>query len=154
MSISTFHDRYGNSGALDEFTLEESVAFADLAMLVVMVDREESDEELETFGEQLLSLAFEDPEELEAAYADRGESIHGEITSILGDQRAVDSFIRERAASIRGGAHREQALEMLATLAYADGVEPSEKDLCFRIGRAFGFPSEMVEVTFDEALGD
>lgn len=150
MTIRTFHDRYGDSDLLDQFTLEESAAFADLAILVVMADREVSDEELEALSEQLLSLVFEDEAEVEEAYGERAENVKQSISSVLVRDDELERFIRERANAISGGAHREEALEMLATLAYADGLDPSEEDICFEIGRAFGFPSEMVGVTFDE----
>lgn len=154
MTIQTFRSRYGDSDLLDEFNCEESAAFADLAILVVMADREVSDDELEALSTQLLSLAFEDEDEIEEAYGERAEEVQEQISAahVRGDD--LDRFIRERAKTISGGAQREEALEMLATLAYADGLEPSEEDVCFEIGRAFGFPSEMVGVTFDEVGGE
>lgn len=152
MTIETFRDRYGESNLLDELSLEESSAFADLAILVVLSDREVSEEELDALSEQLLSLAFDDESEIEEAYGDRAREVKATVSELLEDEAdgEVDRFIRERANLLTGGAYREEALEMLATLAYADGLEPSEEDVCFQIGRAFGFPREMVHVTFDE----
>lgn len=148
--IETFGRKYGGSDALRDFSREESLAFADLAFLVIMADRNVSEAELETVSDQLLSLAFDSEEEIEREYGGEEETVQDEIAEVLGDEEAVEDFVRRRATRIEGGAHREEALEMLATLAYADGLDPSEEDVCFQVARALGFPSEMVRVTFDE----
>jgi len=156
VTIESFRDRYGDSTLLDDLSLEQSAAFADLAILVVLSDREVSRAELDALSEQLISLAFEDESDIEEAYGDRARNVKETVSELLEDDsdREIERFVRERADVLTGGAYREEALEMLATLAYADGLEPSEEDVCFQIGRAFGFPREMVHVTFDEVADD
>jgi len=106
VSMERLRDRYGDSTVLDECTREESAAFADAAILVVMTDREGSEPELDEDGEHLVALAFEDEAKIEEDYGERG----GEV---------------ER-----------------------------EEEVCFEIGRAFGFRSAMVGVPFDEVADE
>ncbi len=142
---------YGHSEMLADFSERELRAFIDLAFLVVMADREVTEQELDALREQVFKLAFESQAEVAEMLDEEGRQIRRRVEGMLGDDAKVESFIRRRAELISGGAHRETALDILASLAYADDLAPSEEDVCFQIGRAFGFPGEMVTVQLEEA---
>jgi hypothetical protein len=142
---------FGDSDILSDFTDRELKAFVDLAFLVVMADREVTEDELDALGDQLFKLAFESQTQAVELLEEEGAEIRARIEQRLDDPEKVESFIRRRAELITGGAHRETALDILASLAYADDLAPSEQDVCFQIGRAFGFPGEMVTVQLEEA---
>ena len=150
MPIESFDEKYAGSRVLEDFTAEEGAAFAELGTLVVMADRQVTLDEVETLTDKFIDLAFDGDEAVEALGAAAGETVREKVTDLLDDEEALDDYIRRKADVISEAGKRETLLEMLATVAYSDGLVPSEKDVCFRIGRAFGFPREMVKVTFDE----
>jgi len=146
-----YDTEYGHSEMLADFSERELRAFIELAFLVVMADREVTEQELDALREQLFKLAFESQAEAAEMLDEKGEQIRIRVDRMLEDESKVESFIRRRAELISGGAHRETALDILASLAYADELAPSEEDVCFQIGRSFGFPGEMVTVQLEEA---
>ena len=150
MDFDDFDSEYAGSDILEDFTSEEGAAFAELGTLVVMADREVTTDEVETLVGQFIELAFDGDEAAEALGAAPDETVREKVKALLDDEEALGDYIREKAEVIPEAGKRETVLELLATVAYADGLEPSEKDVCYKIGRAFGFPREMVQVTFDE----
>lgn len=154
MPWNTLSEELAKSEVVGEFTLEESRAFADLAVLVMMIDERVTNAELEELTEQLHALPFEDAEEIEAKLSDQIAWARQTVDQVIDDQKALDSFIEETAAKIEGESHRMHALELLSALAYSDDVDVTEEDVVFRIGRAFGFSrAEIDDALMHGSLG-
>ena len=138
----------GDDSPLADFSVEESQALADLAVLVMMVDRKVTDDELEELSDSLHELPFESEREVDEALSKHMESTRAQAQDIVDDDEALQSFIDERAAEIEEGAHRDAALDKLAELAYSDEVVVGEENIVQKIGTAFG----MDEATVQDAL--
>jgi hypothetical protein len=145
MPWTKLSEELAKSSIVSDFSLEESRAFVDLAVLVMMVDERVTTEELEKLSDQLAALPFEDVEEIEQALGDHIAHARKTVKQALGDKDAVDEFIEETSAKIDGKEHRIHALELLANLAYSDDVDVSEADVCHRIGEAFGLDEDRIE---------
>ncbi len=154
MPWNNLREELAQSNAIGDFTLEESRAFADLAVLVMMIDEQVTNDELEELSAQLAQLPFEDTEEIERKLGDQIAYARQTVEQILDDEDAIDSFIEETASKIEGDEHRQHVLELLAVLAYSDEVDIVEADICHRVGEAFGFDEDRIEdALMDGALG-
>jgi transcription initiation factor IIF auxiliary subunit len=145
MPWNKLSEELANSDVIKDFNLEESRAFVDLAVLVMMVDERVTNEELEELSNLLAALPFEDAEEIEQKLGDHIAYARQTVQQALGDDGSVDDFIEETSAQIEGEAHRVHTLELLAHLAYSDDVDLAETDVCHRIGQAFGFDDDQIE---------
>ncbi len=110
-----------------------------------MVDEQVTTDELEELTDQLKELPFADAQEIEAELGDQIAYARKTVEEVLDDDDAVDAFIEETTAQIDGAEHRRHVLELLAALAYSDDVDPSETDICHRVGLAFGFDDDEIE---------
>ncbi len=144
MPWKTLSEQLSLSNVIGEFTLEESRAFADLAVLIMLADERVTTQELEELSALLEALPLGDEDEIEEKMADHLAYSRQTVERAM-DEEEVDMFIQQTSAKIVGREHREHALELLAVLAYSDGVAASEEDICYRIGRAFGFDDDAVE---------
>lgn len=138
-------EKYSTITALKELSIEESIALTDLLLLTIMVDGEITTEELEAFTTQSKKLPFDTAEAYEAVVSAHAHNVKTEIESILSKDDALKSFISARASQIDGTDKRREALKAIAIVAYSDGVDPSEEDLCHQIGLAFGFTHNEIE---------
>lgn len=154
MPWNKLREELTQSDVVGDFTLEESRAFVDLAVLVMMADEQVTNEELEELSDQLAALPFEDAEEIEQKLGDHIAYARQTVEQLLDDPDSIDSFIDETTDKIDGDEHRLHTLELLAVLAYADEVDIAEADICHRIGLAFGFDEDRIEdALMDGALG-
>lgn len=147
-------EQLAESKLIGDFTLDESRAFVDLAVLVMMIDEQVTIDELEELSDQLKELPFKDAEELERELGDQIAYSRKTVEELLDDEDAMDAFIDETASQIEGDEHRQHVLELLAALAYSDEVDIAEADVCHRVGLAFGFDEDRIEdALMDGALG-
>jgi hypothetical protein len=145
MPWNKLSEELAKSDVINDFTLEESRAFVDLAVLVMMADERVTNEELEELSDQLSMLPFEDADEIEAELGDHIAYARDTVAQALDDDDAIESFIDETTAKIDGDEHRVHVLELLANLAYSDDVDLAETDICYRIGEALGFDEDQIE---------
>lgn len=138
-------DHYDNQSPLKSLSLEESKALFDLLLLAVMIDGEVTDEELESVSQESEKFPFADAAHFEELVGAHAHQTRDELESILDDEAAVDKFIEDRAAVITDDEKRRKSLEMIAVVAYSDGVDQSEEDLCHQIGAHFGFSKDEIE---------
>ncbi|QDG54152.1 TerB family tellurite resistance protein [Persicimonas caeni] len=154
MPWNKLREELAQSDVISDFTLEESRAFVDLAVLVMMIDEQVTTDELEELSDQLAALPFEDAEEIERELGDQIAYARKTVDELLDDKDQIDSYIAETAAKIDGDDHRQHVLELLAVLAYSDEVDIQETDICHRVGKAFGFDEKRIEdALMDGALG-
>lgn len=145
MPVKALSEELMDPKVFADFTLEESRAFVDLTVLVMMIDERISDVELEELSAQLTGLPFDSEEDIERHLADHIAYSRQTIEQVLGDDAAIDEFIAQTTAKIEEGTHRRHTLELLAAMAYSDAVDPAEEDICHRVGRAFGFDDQAVD---------
>lgn len=154
MPWNKLSEELAQSDVIKDFSLEESRAFVDLAVLVMMIDEQVTLEELEELSDQLAALPFEDAEEIERELGDQIAFARKTVNELLDDKDELDTYIAETAAKIDGDDHRQHVLELLAVLAYSDEVDVEEADICHRVGEAFGFDEKRIEdALMDGALG-
>lgn len=146
--FDSLSSQLGDGGPLANYSVEESKALADLAVLVIMVDRQVTDEELEELSESLHELPFESEREVDEALSERMSSTRARAEELVEDEQALREYIDERATQIEEGEHRQAALDKLAELAYSDEAVPGEENILHVIGEAFG----MEEGTVQDAL--
>ena len=140
MATTELEESY-DSEILGEFSLPESKAFVELAMLIIHIDREVTDIERDEFDAQLASLPFTDPqkERILGPHIARTEKV---LEQTLGDPDAVETFIENATDRLQGRSHRKHALELLVALAYADQPQFEESHTYQQIGEAFGFDED------------
>lgn len=143
--LRAFIERYEDQRALNDFTLAESKALFDLLLLTVMIDGEVSQDELDQLSDESERFPFGTAEEFAEIIEDHATATKAELDEIIGDDFALDEFIAERVDIIEDDAKRREALTMIAVVAYADGVDPTEEDLCHRLGELFGFDEDEIE---------
>ena len=133
-----------DSDILDEFSLPESKAFVELAMLILHADRDVTDLERDELEAQLesLPLTVTQQERVLERHIDRMENV---LEQLLDNPESTEEFIADATDRLQGPRHREHALELLVALAYADKPEMEESEIYRRIGRAFGFDESKVE---------
>lgn len=137
--------QYESKSPLKELSTDECIALTDLLILAVMIDGEITSEELQAVTDQSEKLPFERPEDYEELMAEHAFKVKAEIEALLGDEKALQSFIEARTARIKGEEKREESLKMIAVVAYSDGVDAAEEDLCHKVGAAFGFSEDQIE---------
>jgi predicted DsbA family dithiol-disulfide isomerase len=143
--LESLQDELGGESSLSSFSLEESQALADLAVLVIMVDHKVTDEELAELSESLRELPFDSERDVEEALGEHMEAAKKAAEAFEEDDSALDDYIAERAKVIEPEDHREAALEKLAELIYSDGAAADEESILHRIGKAFGMDSQKVQ---------
>lgn len=140
-----FMERYEEQKLLIDFTLEESKAVFDLLLLTVMIDGEITQDELDQLSDESERFPFGSAEEFAEIIEDHAVATKAELDDIVGDDEAVEEFIADRAEVLDDEEKRREALAMVAVVAYADGVDPTEEDLCHTIGEVFGFDVDEIE---------
>lgn len=143
--LDSFSDQLGGESPLATFSLEESQALADLAVLVIMVDQRVTDEELTELSESLRELPFDSERDVEEALGEHMEAAKKAAEAFEDDDDALDDYISERATIIESEEHREAALEKLAELIYSDGAAAGEESILHRIGEGFGMDQQKVQ---------
>lgn len=151
MSTTDLEEIY-DSEILDEFSLPESKAFVELAMLIVHVDRQVTDLELDELDAQLAALPFTDTqqERILGRHVDRTEKV---LQQILDDADSIQTFVEDATDRLQGRRHRRHALELLVALAYADEPELEESAIYQEIGEAFGFDPQEREAIWHDHTG-
>lgn len=144
--LDSFSDQLGGESSLASFSLEESQALADLAVLVIMVDRRVTDEELTELSESLRELPFDSERDVEEALGEHMEAAKKAAEAFEDDDGALDDYISERAKTIESEEHREAALEKLAELIYSDGAAADEESILHQIGEGFGMDEQKVQI--------
>ncbi|MGM0559021.1 MAG: hypothetical protein ACQEVA_21735, partial [Myxococcota bacterium] len=127
--LESLQDKLGGGDALSSFSLAESQALADLAVLVIMVDHKVTDEELAELSESLRELPFDSEREVEEALGEHMEAAKKAAEAFEDNDDALDEYIAERAKIIEPEEHREAALEKLAELIYSDGAAADEESI-------------------------
>lgn len=143
----TLDERYGDSEVLAEFSLPESKALIDLALLVMMVDREITDAELDALHEQIGALPFATRGQAEAALSDHMDRAQRTIATLLDNDndRAVHSYVDSATQRIQVQERRRKTLEVLSLLSNADEPVADETEIYFRVGAAFGFSDDQLD---------
>lgn len=143
--LEELKERYDESEVLSGFAKEEGIALVDLAYLVMLVDEDLSDGELGKFRERIFGLTLSEGDMLQDVLSGGEITPPIEVREIVGDAEATDEFVETRSEKIHGEAHRGEALRVLATLSYSDGMAEDEEGICHEIGRRFGFDDDEIE---------
>lgn len=143
--LSALAEALRGENVLVDYSVAEATALFDLLLLTVMIDGEVSDAELEELGGQVDHFPLKDGEAFSDSIEEHGIAVREELEEILDDVGALDAFIAGRAAKIDANDKRKEALSIIAKVAYADGVDPSEEDLCHQIGGYFELAQDEVE---------
>jgi hypothetical protein len=143
--LNSLLDHYDDQIPLQDLSLDEGQAIFDLLLLTVMIDGEITDEELESVTAESEKFPFGSAEDFAELVEEHAFRTRAELEEILDDEDAIAAFIADRAELIEGDEKRREALKMIAVVAYSDGVDSTEEDLCHQIGRHFGFSDEDIE---------
>lgn len=144
-TLEQLEEEYADSDLLKDFDRQEAIALMELAFLVVMIDGEVTNEELMQLTKRVLTLTFADVEEAEAVLEEHGMATKERIDEMGEQGEDARPFIEERVDVFADEDHRKKALEVLGTLAYADGLDEDEQGLCHVIGEAFGLDDEEID---------
>lgn len=137
--------RYEESSVLKGFSMDEGVALVDLAYLVMLVDEDLSKGELEQFKKTVFGLTLTEGEGVEEVLTSGAVTPPMQVREKVGDAALMETFIRQRAAEFDSEDHKREALRVLATLSYSDGMEQKEEGVCHVIGRMFGLDDATIE---------
>ncbi|MFB6351221.1 MAG: hypothetical protein ABEN55_12945, partial [Bradymonadaceae bacterium] len=145
---------YDGSPVLKGFSEDEGLALVDLAHLVVLADREVTEAELDQLQTTIFGLTLAEGRSIDELLASGDVASPNEIREVVDEADTQSAFIDERVERIEGDEHRREALRVLSTLAYSDGVVDEEEGICHVIGRLFGFEADTTEELLVEGAVD
>jgi hypothetical protein len=152
-TVSQIADFFEDDELLDTISLEQSKVLLDLFMLTIIMDGEISDQELETFDEELSRLPFAKNEAHIEQIGDYGVESKERILAIAGDDDAVDAYLADLAERFGPDVElRKKALAMVAALSYSDGFDDQEDHLCQQLGVAFGLEQATILAVIDTTI--
>ena len=150
MSFDTLVDHFRNQEVLGELTMLETQAFVELLILTVLIDGEITEEELEGLSEQWGQLPFAGDDALETLVGEHGAETREFLETRVHDPKEVDEFLERVAAKLTRPHTQEAAVQMVAAVAFADGLDSAELTLCENLGSKFGFEVDKVGELVDE----
>ncbi len=144
-SFEALQREFGESSVLENFSAEESMALIDLSFLVINVDGEVSGPEIRNVTEEVMQLTADDASSAESMLAQRRAEHQERLEDVLRSGENTQAFIEERVGLFDSDEHGMEALKVLGSLSYSDGLAESEESICYQIGRAFGFSDDEIE---------
>lgn len=139
MTLQQLAARFQDTDTLANLTVEQSKAFVDLLILTVLIDNQITETELEGLSAQWSMLPFAGDEALEREVGEHGAQTRAFIQENFEDDEAMGGLLDRIAAALTDDDVREAALQMVAVVSLADGVEHDEAALCYTVGARFGF---------------
>jgi uncharacterized tellurite resistance protein B-like protein len=144
-SLEALHREFGESSILRDFTAEESMALIDLSFLVINVDGEVTGPEIRNLTEEVMELTSDGGSSAGTTLSQRRAEHEERLEDVLRSGENTREFIQERAGLIETRDHRLEALKVLGSLSYSDGLHRDEESIIHEIGDAFGFTSDEIE---------
>jgi hypothetical protein len=149
MKLEYYREIHPNWNRIANLSESEAEATLDLLVTAVFVDRELSEEELETLGEEWAKLPFDEEIGPEVDLRKQLYGTHSYLRKILDEPELFYNFLKVTCDKIKDEETQIAVFRMVAMTVVSDGVDELEFDLCYAIGSEFELNYDTVEQLLD-----